>query len=181
MERTTRGQAVVLGVALILVGVVYLGVEFISPYQLFLDFKSWGWPIFIVVPGLALVGIGLAAQDLAPVTIPGAVITVTGIVLIVQNAFDLFATWAYVWALIVPGAVGAGMWLQGTVGGGHATRSAGWRTLSWGVILFLLGAVFFEGIVHVSGQPFGAGRVLLPLMLIAIGIWVLIRRGRANR
>jgi uncharacterized membrane protein YhhN len=46
-----------------------------------------------------------------------------------------------------------------------------------GVIIFLLGAVLFEGVIHVSGQDFGfIGKVLLPVLLIVLGIWLLVRR-----
>jgi len=41
--------------------------------------------------------------------IPGSIITIAGLVLAVQNTFDLFATWAYAWALVAPGGVGLGI------------------------------------------------------------------------
>jgi hypothetical protein len=131
---------------------------------------------------MVLIGVGMTVQGLGALCIPGAIVTTAGLVLGVQNIFDLFATWSYAWALVAPGGVGLGMWLQGVATGSSGLRAAGWRTMGAGVIVFLLGAVFFEGIIHVSGRNFGFfGRVLLPLLLIGLGIWLLVRRNMPRR
>lgn len=178
MERTTSGgPALVLGVVLVLIGITYLALEFVPRRFLEIDLAHYGWPIFVIVPGLVLVGIGMTTRGLAGLCIPGAIVAMVGLVLLFQNIFDLFATWSYAWALVVPGGLGIGMWLQGVASGSANLRTAGFRTMGMGVIVFLLGAVFFEGVVHVSGRSFGfVGRVLLPALLIALGIWLLVRR-----
>ena len=58
-----------------------------------LDLGHYGWPIFVLLPGLVLLGVGLAVRDLSGLCIPGAIVTMTGLVLAVQNTFDLYATW----------------------------------------------------------------------------------------
>jgi hypothetical protein len=177
MERTAGGPALVLGVILVLIGIAYLALEFIPRRFLEIDIAHYGWPLFVIVPGLVLIGVGMTMGGLAGLCIPGAIVTMTGIVLLVQNAFDIFATWSYAWALVAPGGVGLGMWLQGVVSGSPSLRAAGSRTMGGGLILFMLGAVFFEGVIHVSGRDFGfIGRVLLPLLLIVAGIVLLVRR-----
>ena len=46
-----------------------------------------------------------------------------------------------------------------------------------GAAIFLVGAAFFEGVLHISGREFGfVGQVLLPALLIALGVWLLVRR-----
>ena len=62
------------------------------------------WPLWLIVPGVAMVigsfaipprgGLGLA--------IPGAILTMVGVVLWFQAATGLYATWAYAWALVAP-------------------------------------------------------------------------------
>lgn len=182
MERTATGPGLVLGVVLVLIGVIYLLIEYIPPRFLQIDLAHYGWPLFVIVPGLVLIGVGMTTEGLSGLCIPGGIVTMAGLVLLFQNALDLFATWSYAWALVAPGGVGVGMWLQGVVTDAPGVRSAGARVLGIGVIVFLLGAVLFEGIIHVSGRDFGfVGRILLPAMLIAIGIFLLIRRSRSGR
>jgi hypothetical protein len=55
-----------------------------------------GWPLFMMVPGIALLGLGLAiAGRVGEVgAMAGGVVTVTGLVLLVQHATDRFETWA---------------------------------------------------------------------------------------
>ncbi|HZV52655.1 MAG TPA: hypothetical protein VFD49_23200 [Candidatus Dormibacteraeota bacterium] len=181
MERTANGPAMVLGIVLVLVGLIYLAIEYIPRGFLETYLTRHGWPIFVIVPGLVLVGVGMAVRDLAPLCIPGATVAMAGFVLLFQSPAELFETWTYAWALVVPGGVGAGMWLQGLVGSSPPMRSAGLRTMAAGLITFLLGAVFFEGIVHVSGRPFGFFGRIVPLLLIGLGIWVLARWRRSSR
>jgi hypothetical protein len=177
MERTTGGPPLVLGITLVLVGLIYLALEYVPRRFLQIDIAHYGWPLFVIVPGLVLVGVGMTVQGLSGLCIPGAIVTAVGLVLLLQNIFDLFATWTYAWALVAPGGIGLGMWLQGVVSGSSGLRAAGWRTMGAGVIIFLLGAVLFEGVIHVSGQDFGfIGKVLLPVLLIVLGIWLLVRR-----
>ncbi len=177
MERSNTGQAVLLGTVLILTGLGYIAFEIIPRYFLEIDLAHYGWPIFVIVPGIVLIGVGGTAHEMGGLCVPGAVVTMAGLVLFVQNIFDLFATWSYVWALVVPGGVGLGMWLQGLVIESPGLRTTGARTLGSGFILFLLIAVFFEGVIHVSGRDFGFfGRVLFPVLIIIVGIVVMVRR-----
>jgi hypothetical protein len=51
-----------------------------------------------------------------------------------------------------------------------------------GAALFLVGAAFFEGVLHLSGKEFGfVGQLVLPLLLIAAGAWLLVRRALPTR
>jgi hypothetical protein len=177
MQRPNAGQAIVLGIILILVGVGYILFEIIPRWFLQIDVARYGWPVFVIVPGLVLIGVGGSRQEVAGLCIPGAVMTVAGLVMMFQNIFDLFATWSYTWTLVVPGSVGIGMWLQGLATDEPSLRAAGLRTLGSGFILFLLAAVLFEGVFHVSGRDFGfLGRVLFPILIIVVGIVVMVRR-----
>jgi hypothetical protein len=177
MERANGGQAVVLGTALVLTGVGYILYEVFTRWFLTIDIAHYGWPVFVIVPGLVLIGVGGTTEDVSALCIPGAVVTMAGLVLLLQNVFDLFSTWSYAWTLVVPGGVGIGMWLQGLAIDSPGLRAAGARTLGTGFILFLLTAVFFEGVAHVSGRDFGFfGRVLFPILIIVVGIVVMVRR-----
>jgi hypothetical protein len=88
--RRWLGWETALGGLLLLLGIVVL-----LGQALDLDLGRVGWPFFVIVPGLGLLGLGLAAagrlgEVLAMV---GGVVTMAGLVLLVQNATDQFETW----------------------------------------------------------------------------------------
>jgi hypothetical protein len=67
---------------------VLLGIAVLLGQALELDLGRVGWPLFVIVPGLGLLGLGLATlgrlgEVLATV---GGVVTMAGLVLLVQNA-----------------------------------------------------------------------------------------------
>jgi hypothetical protein len=155
-----------------------------------LDLGRVGWPFFVIAPGLALLGLGLAAPGHlgAVLATIGGVVTMAGLVLLVQNATDLFDTWAYAWTLVVLVGSGIGRWLLGVVRGGRDLVASGRRLVSAGLVAFLGFAVFFEVVVGISGRRYGAARgygagshyVLAALLMLA-GSVLLGRRLLAAR
>src|SRR4029450_11231948 len=171
--RRWLGWETALGGLLLLLGIV-VGVG----RALELDLGRVGWPFFVIVPGLALLGVGLAASGrlgevLATV---GGLVTMAGLVLLVQNATDRFDTWAYAWTLVVLVGPGIGRWLVGVVHGrGDLMGRGGW-VIAGGLIAFGVLAVFFEVVIGIGGRPVGsAGRYGLAALLILGGV-VLVRR-----
>lgn len=130
------------------------------------------WPLRIVVPGLALF---LAAQFLdeeigAALSIAGATTAMSGTILLGQSLTDLWASWAYVWTLLFPTAVGLGMLAYGGVDGNPALRRAGWHLTGIGLALFLVFTTFFEFIIGISGFDLRFG---WPLLIVALGLLLL--------
>ena len=165
-----------LGVLLIGLGLVFMIAIFL-PQGFMATVSQFGWPLLIVIPGITLLVLGITVRGVPALCVPGAMVTITGILLAVQNSFDLYATWAYAWALIAPGGVGLGMWLQGLVTGSPGLRANGLRLMGTGALLFLGFAAFFEGLLHISGRDFGVvGQAFLPAVLILFGLVLLIRR-----
>jgi hypothetical protein len=172
--RRWRGGETALGGLLLLLGVLVL-----LGQALDLDLGRVGWPVFVIVPGLGLLGLGLAAtgrlgEVLAMV---GGVVTVTGLVLLVQNATDRFETWAYAWTLVLLGGTGIGRLLVGVVRGRSDLVAGGGWLLGAGLAGFLVLAVFFEVVIGIGGHRSGAaGRYTLAALLILAGLVLLGRR-----
>jgi hypothetical protein len=156
---------IVAGVLLVLLGMVLL----INPVT---GANPWAviWPFCIIVPGLAffLVTLG-GGRAFAPLAIPATILTTLGLVLFYQNTFSYFQSWAYAWALIVPGAVGVGLYLFGHWGGQAIVRRVGAYLAAAGLGLFISLAAIFEVGVFRSSL---AARVGWPLLLIAFGVTV---------
>jgi hypothetical protein len=154
---------------------IALGVLFFVGQWLRIDVGHWGWPFFILIPGLALIGLGMAAREQVSqgLIVVGTVTSAVGLLMLYQNATDQWASWAYAWALIAPTAVGVGEMIFGAVKGHPEAIKTGTRLAGIGLVIFVVGVVFFELIIGIGG--FGLGGWSWPLMLIIIGLVLVVR------
>jgi len=165
-----RGTNLLLGAALIFIGILFiLG-------QLFnIRLSRFVWPFYIIVPGVllyvfALTTSGPSSEGLA---IFASVVTMTGALLLYQNTFNHFESWAYAWALVAPTSIGLGMMLYGTLKDRAQMVTNGKRLATIGGVIFLVGGVFFELIIGISGR--GLGSYAWAILLIGLGVLFLIR------
>jgi hypothetical protein len=172
-RRWLGGETAVGGLLLLLGILILLG------QALDLELGEVGWPFFVIVPGLGLLGLGLAAagrpgEVLATV---GGVVTMVGLVLLVQNATDRFDTWAYAWTLVFLVGAGTGRWLVGVVRGRRELAASGGWLIGVGLAGFVVLALLFEVVIGLSGHRSGAaGRYVLAALLILAGLGLVGRR-----
>jgi hypothetical protein len=173
-----RRASVAVGGFLIVVGIVVL-----AGRQVGLDPGRAGWPLFVIVPGvvLFLASFAVGARAGAGLAVPGAILTVTGVVLAVQNETGLWSTWAYAWALVAPGGVGLGLLVYGTLTGQHDLATSGAATLLTGVALFLVFAFFFESVIGLSGRRVAGLDALLAAGLVVLGAVIVVLSVRPGR
>jgi hypothetical protein len=169
-ERGGSRGAAVLGVALIVLGLVFFAGQAVN-----MDIGEVAWPFYVIAPGLALAAVGLTQRGGSGLTIAGSVVTMVGLVLLYQNATDRFESWAYAWALVGPGGSGIGMLLYGTRSGDRKMARDGFWTILGALGLFAVGLVFFEGIIGISGDRLPLPNWVLPVAVIVIGAVVLLR------
>src|SRR3982075_131775 len=119
-----RRQSMVLGGLFVLIGAVLLAGQFVR-----VDIGHYGWPFFIIAPGIVILFVALTARGAVSegLAIVGSIVTVSGLILLGQDATDHFESWAYAWALVVPGAIGLGMILYGLTAGRPGNVRAGTR------------------------------------------------------
>jgi len=177
--RRSRSPSMLLGGMLVLIGAIWLVGQFVR-----IDIGHYGWPFFVIAPGVVILFVALTARGAVGegLAILGSIITVTGLILLYQNATNHFESWAYAWALIFPGAVGAGMILYGLTAGRPGNARVGARLVGIGVVLFLLGVAFFEGIIGIGGYQFGrAAGVAVGALIIAMGALLLVLNLTSSR
>jgi len=94
-QSTNQGSSgVFIGLGVLL---VVLGALFFVGQAVGFDLGRFGWPIFVIITGLAVSGVGLAAggptgERITPL---GAAVTMAGMILLYQNTADHFESWAY--------------------------------------------------------------------------------------
>lgn len=147
----------------------------------FTEFNIWGitaqvWPIFIIVPGFAIMLFANSIEDGSWLSAAGAVVLATGLLLAYQFAFDHFASWAYAWALVTPGAIGVGLRIHAKRFGDQSQVPLANKLMSLGAVMFLTGAVFFEIVINISGRSTldsGIYAYLFPAIFVGAGLIVL--------
>jgi hypothetical protein len=166
-DRGPASGGLVIGIIFVVVGGIVLVGQVLD-----VTLGANAWPLWIIVPGIAMVlgsfaiprrgGLGLA--------IPGAMLTMVGLVLWVQEVYDLYATWAYAWALVAPTGVGLGMLVYGLVRRDPRLAAEGLRTTLVGLALFIGFGLFFEGVVGLSGHRVEGLDEVLPYAAIGLGL-----------
>jgi hypothetical protein len=175
-----RRGSVVLGIILIVVGAIFF-IDRVTD----LDIARFGWPLFVVVPGILLLvaGLSMPGNDGSGLAVAGSITTVVGVILAIQNATGLWATWAYAWALVGPGGAGLGLVLHGLVHRRGDEVTGGARSVGVALAMFAAFGLFFEGLIGLSGEPFLRDTDVLPAVLIGAGVVVLawgVLRGRRD-
>jgi hypothetical protein len=170
------GAGIALGVVLVVVGAFYLVVQLAGA-----DLSSFGWPLFVIIPGLTLLIVGFVSLGTGA-AIPGGILTMVGLVLAYQNSTGYWTSWAYAWALVAPGGVGLGLFLQGLRERNSSLIRQGRSLIFIAALIFMVGFVFFESILNISGindQPLV--KAALPALFIVIGIMLLARSIQNSR
>ena len=172
-----RGSSgVAIGVVLVVVGFFYLVVQMAG-----IEVGSFGWPLFIIIPGLTLLIVGFVSLGTGA-AIPGGILTMVGLVLAYQNSTNNWSSWAYAWALVAPGGVGLGLFLQGLRERNAGLIRQGRSLMFIALLIFMVGFVFFESILGVGGmrdQP--VVKAAVPALFIVIGILLLGRSIQNSR
>ena len=169
------GSSVALGVVLVVLGAFALIVQFTG-------FDPGGsWPLFVVIPGLTLLIVGFVSLGTGAL-IPGAILTVIGLILAYMNATQDWPAWAFAWPLVAPGGVGIGIYLQGLRNRDPQNLRQGRVLMFVAVILFMIGFVIFGTIFRISGYDYGwFGKAALPALLIVVGVVLLSRSIQRSR
>lgn len=170
------GSSAALGIVLVVVGLFALGIVVFG-----IDLTQYGWPLFVIIPGLTLLVVGFLGGG-PGASVPGGIVTVLGLVLAYQSSTGDWASWAFVWALIAPGGVGLGLYLQALRDRDPVMLRRGRTLMFIAAMIFMIGFVFFESILGISGMDYGIfGKAALPGLLILIGIVLLVRSLQRSR
>lgn len=166
-----RGVELAFGLAL-----VGLGVLFLVGQTLGISIGRYGWPAFIIAPGLLLFGLmWYFGRDAGFLAIPASIVTATGIVIAVANTFGIWEIWTWAWAFVAPTSVGIGLLIWGAYSDNPQLRRAGSIVLLVGLCLLAAFGFLMEVVlgVGVLGQ-LGLADVVLPAFIVLVGIALIV-------
>jgi hypothetical protein len=163
------------GAILILLGIAFLMTRFLISVFDF-DIGHYAWPLFVIVPGVLmfLSAFLLERQAGGILATFGGMVSMTGLVLMVQNLFDLYSTWAYAWALIAPTSMGLAKIVYGALRGWGEEVRMGLTMTGIGAVIFVVAGAFFELVIGLNGFPVHVSWLCWPSLLIGGGIITLI-------
>jgi MFS family permease len=169
-KEVNRGSLVV-GVILIIAGLFFFFGQI---------FNLWNWevlwPMFIIGVGIAFfVGMIAGGKSLSGLAIPGSIISMIGLILLIQSTFNIWEAWSYAWALIIV-AVGIGQVISGYWSENSEERRKGWETARVGLILFLIFGAIFGIIFALTGVTRQDTLVFWAIALAAVGVYLLVSR-----
>ena len=175
-QRRSGGSSAALGIVLVVVGVFALGVVLFG-----IDLTQYGWPLFVIIPGLTLLVVGFLGGGQGA-SIPGGIVTMLGLLLAYSNSTGDWPSWAFAWSLIVPFGVGLGMYLQALRDRDLVALRRARNLMFVGALIFMIGFVLFESILGISDMDYGVfGKAALPGLLVVIGIILLVRSVQRSR
>lgn len=170
-----RFPTVAVGLVLVVIGVALFAGQLMG-----IGFEDLGWPALVIAAGAVILLIGLVVAGEQGMVIGGAVATTVGLVLLFQDRTGRWETWAYAWALVGPAASGLGLALWGARTGNAADIRNGIWGLLGGLAVFVIGFLFFEGVIGIGGDRIALPEWLLPVAVIGIGV-VVLGRGMMER
>jgi hypothetical protein len=175
VENRTNRASIVFGLLLIGLGILFLIGQFFR-----VNVWQYAWPFFILVPGIIFFGITMSGSaESAGFAIPASILTTVGLIFFFQALTGHFASWAYMWTLIFPTALGLGLFIMGSLGEDESLLKQGKGFLRIGLIMFVVLGFLFEAIFRMGNSLLS--RLFWPSMIILFGLYLILRQVGAFR
>lgn len=167
-EPGARRASIAIGLVLILVGAALLFGRSVN-----IDI---GWPAWVIGPGLVILVLAfvVGGSGGSGFAVAGSVVTTVGVILAIQEATDTWASWAYAWALVAPGAVGVGLLLYGLWSRDREMARGGFTAMVAGAMIFLVGFAFFEGVLTLNDLTGPIANLIVPAILVGLGALLIL-------
>jgi hypothetical protein len=174
-KKFTFNWQLYLGLVLVVAGGLFLADQLLP-----ISIMAFFWPLLIVLLGVTFfIGMLVAGRGGAGLAIPGAIVTTIGLLLFVQNTFNLWVTWSYAWALIIC-ATGLGILIMNFYLKQTGLRRVAGLLIGIGLTLFVIFGLFFEIILNISGTDIYSG-IFLGGGLILLGLFIVFSRALFKR
>lgn len=166
------GRSFLPGIVVLIVGIAFLGMNLLN-----VEFDSFPWPLYIIIPGGLLL---IPAWQLGPDDPPGraavlarigAILMMIGLVTAFVEVVDHYESWAYAWTLVPVASIAARMFAN-RFEPDSSIFQTGPRLIRILLAAFVVLAIFFELVIFN-----GYGR-WWPVLLVAVGGYLLVNPRR---
>jgi hypothetical protein len=131
------------------------------------------WPFFVIIPGAVFLYFAYTGNKaMSGFSIPGALITGTGLILLYQSATNRWESWAYVWTLYAVFLGWAFEFMSKRTGNGQLGK-VGRGFIKAGLVAFVALYIMFELLVF-HNILHGWGGFVLPAALVILGLYMLV-------
>lgn len=160
-------------------GVIAIGVALLISNLFGFELITIFWPGFVLVPGLMLLWPAYnntldRQSPVAFLAVPGAIMIIVGALLFIMNLTNYFEAWAYSWPLVLA-SVAWGLMYMKRFEPEHRVHHNGYNFMRLMVLVAMGFAVFFELFIFGSVNP------LLPLGVIAFGVYLLVKERQGGK
>jgi len=139
------------------------------------NIMAFAWPLFVIVPGLAMVGVAMnGGRKTHGFIYPGIIVTGTGLILMYQNVTGHWESWAYLWTLY-PLFVGMAMRWSALQTGNIGQMRVGQSMVVYSTMAFVGMALFFE-IMIFNASTFLALLPFFALAMVIVGIYLVLQQ-----
>ncbi|MCB2210465.1 DUF2807 domain-containing protein [bacterium] len=164
-----------LGIVLVVAGGLFLADQLLP-----ISIMAFFWPLLVVFLGVTFfIGMLVAGRRGSGLAIPGTIVTTIGLLLFLQNTFNLWVTWSYAWALLIC-ATGLGILIMNFYLKRTGLRRVAGLLIGIGLTLFVVFGLFFEIIINISGTDIYSG-IFLGGGLILLGLFIVFSRSLFKR
>ncbi len=170
---SSRRSTLLLGGGLLMLGAVMLAGQFLD-----VRLGSYVWPFIFIIPGIVIFLSALSSDSSSSegFVILGSILIMLGLIFFAQTVLNLWASWAYAWALLAPASIGIGQMIYGTRKQRDGIVQTGKHLATIGLTIFAVGFIFFELILNISNIGFARfGLPTFPIALILLGAFILAR------
>jgi len=159
-------------------GLLFIGFLLLAGQFLHIPFNDFLWPFVFIIPGALVFLSALSSESSSGegLSILGGILSMLGFVFLMQTITGLWASWAYIWALIAPTSIGLSQMVYGNLKNRDTIAASGWRLTKIGLSIFVVGFLFFELVLGISGFGLAQfGLPVFPMILIFAGAIMLAR------
>lgn len=154
------------------IAIVIIGIAFLIDRIFVIPIMARYWPLAFVLLSLPfIIGVLSNRKAIAILAVPGSLLSMLGLILLFQNLFNAWNTWAYIWTLFFV-ALGLGLLILGCVSKNRALYPWASGFIGFGLISFVLLGAFFEEVFNLSGDNL-APSYLWGSAVIGLGLYLI--------
>ena len=151
---------------------ITLGVVLLLTNNFYFPMMSALWPFIIIAVGAAFfVAMVVRGPQGGALAIPGSILSLLGIILLIQTFTNNWVNMSYLWPIFVFGGIGTGLLIESWWSDKLELKRAGYTMLVLALVFFVAFGTFFSALFGESNTV-----AVFAVLLIGAGVLTLVLR-----